>query len=155
METNEYAEEVAIDAQVQEWDAEAAENNPSYIKMDFSLETPEERNELVKKIIANTPPEKLTQKYIEKLADYIIFAMDKEERKTKKIITDNRMVTVNKRETSFEGLVGKLENGEDGIYGMIANDKNIIFAPKVSITEKDIGDNSLSFPFILREIVAL
>ena len=138
METNEYAEEVAIDAQVQEWDAEAAENNPSYIKMDFSLETPEERNELVKKIIADTPPEKLTQKYIEKLADYIIFAMDKEERKTKKIITDNRMVTVNKRETSFEGLIGKLENGEDGIYNMIANDKNIIFAPKVSITEEDI-----------------
>ena len=61
--------------------------------------------------------------------------MDKEERKTKKIITDNRMVTVNKRETSFEGLIGKLENGEDGIYNMIANDKNIIFAPKVSITE--------------------
>ena len=138
METNDYAEEVVIDAQVQEWDAEAAENNPSYIKMDFSLETPEERNELVKKIIADTPPEKLTQKYIEKLADYIIFAMDKEEQKTKKIITDNRMVTVNKRETSFEGLVGKLENGEDGIYGMIANDKNIIFAPKVSITEEDI-----------------
>ena len=50
METNDYAEEVAIDAQVQEWDAEAAKNNPSYIKMDFSLETPEERNELVKKI---------------------------------------------------------------------------------------------------------
>ena len=138
METNDYAEEVAIDAQVQEWDAEAAENNPSYIKMDFSLETPEERNELVKKIIAETPPEKLTQKYIEKLADYIIFAMDKEERKTKKIITDNRMVTVNKRETSFEGLIGKLENGEDSIYNMIANDKNIIFAPKVSITEEDI-----------------
>ena len=138
METNEYAEEVAIDAQVQEWDAEAAENNPSYIKMDFSLETPEERNELVKKIIADTQPEKLTKKYIEKLADYIIFAMDKEERKTKKIITDNRMVTVNKRETSFEGLIGKLDNGEDGIYNMIANDKNIIFAPKVSITEEDI-----------------
>ena len=138
METNDYAEEVAIDAQVQEWDAKAAENNPSYIKMDFSLETPEERNELVKKIIADTPPEKLTQKYVEKLADYIVFAMDKEEQKTKKIITDNRMVTVHKRETSFEGLVGKLENGEDGIYGMIANDKNIIFAPKVSITEEDI-----------------
>ena len=72
METNDYAEEVAIDAQVQEWDAKAAENNPSYIKMDFSLETPDERNELVKKIIADTPPEKLTKKYIEKLADYII-----------------------------------------------------------------------------------
>ena len=108
-------------------------------KLDYSLQTPQERNELVKKIIAETPPEKLTQKYIEKLTDYIIFAMDKQERKEKKILTDNRMVTVNKRETSFEGLAGKLENGEDGIYDMIANDKNIIFKPKVEISEKDIN----------------
>ena len=111
-----------------------------YIKMDFSLETPEERNEKVKEIIANTPPERLTPSYLEKLADYIIFAVDKEERKKKKILTDNRMVTVNKREVSFEGLVGKLENGEDGIYNMIANDKNIIFQPKTSITEQDLED---------------
>jgi hypothetical protein len=41
------------------------------------------------------------------LADYLVFAMDKEERKKKNIITDNRMVTVKKRETSFEGLVEK------------------------------------------------
>lgn len=37
------------------------------------------------------------------------------------------MTTVNRRETSFQGLAEKLENGEDGIYNMIANDKNIIF----------------------------
>ena len=109
-------------------------------KLDYSLESPQERNELVKKIIDETPPEQLTNRYLEILADYIIFAMDKEERKKKKILTDNRMVTVNKRETSFEGLVGKLENGEDGIYNMIANDKNIIFTPKVSITQKDIDE---------------
>ena len=111
-------------------------------KLDYSLESPQERNELVKKIIDETPPEQLTNRYLEILADYIIFAMDKEERKKKKILTDNRMVTVNKRETSFEGLVGKLENGEDGIYNMIANDKNIIFTPKVSITQKDIDEIS-------------
>ena len=109
-------------------------------KLDYSLETPEERNELVKKIIDETPPEQLTNKYLEILTDYIIFAMDKEERKKKKILTDNRMVTVNKRETSFQGLAAKLENGEDGIYNMIANDKNIIFTPKISITQKDIDD---------------
>ena len=109
-------------------------------KLDYSLETPEERNELVKKIIDETPPEQLTNKYLEILTDYIIFAMDKEERKKKKILTDNRMVTVNKRETSFQGLVARLENGEDGIYNMIANDKNIIFTPKISITQKDIDD---------------
>ena len=109
-------------------------------KLDYSLETPEERNELVKKIIDETPPEQLTNKYLEILTDYIIFAMDKEERKKKKILTDNRMVTVNKRETSFQGLTARLENGEDGIYNMIANDKNIIFTPKISITQKDIDD---------------
>lgn len=130
--------EVEIDTTLQE--EIIAEEDCGYIKMDFSLETPEERNEKVKEIIEKTPPEKLTPKYLEKLTDYIIFAMDKQERKEKKILTDNRMVTVNKRETSFEGLAGKLENGEDGIYDMIANDKNIIFKPKVEISEKDIAE---------------
>lgn len=118
----------------------ATENIKPTRKLDYSLETPAERNELVKKIIDETPPEQLTPRYVEILTDYIIFAMDKEERKRKKILTDNRMVTVNKRETSFEGLVGKLENGEDGIYNMIANDKNIIFTPKISITQQDIDE---------------
>lgn len=109
-------------------------------KLDYSLQTPQERNELVKKIIDETPPEQLTNKYLTILSDYIIFAMNKEERKKKKILTDNRMVTVNRRETSFQGLAGQLENGEDGIYNMIANDKNIIFMPKVTITEEDIKE---------------
>lgn len=49
------------------------------------------------------------------------------------------MVTINKRETSFEGLVSKFENGEDGIYNLITEDKNIIFTPKISITEEDVA----------------
>lgn len=109
-------------------------------KLDYTLSTPQERNELVKKIIDETPPEQLTPRYLEILTDYIIFAMDKEERKQKKILTDNRMVTVNKRETSYQGLVSKFENGEDGIYNMITNDKNILFTPKISITQKDLDE---------------
>ena len=50
------------------------------------------------------------------------------------------MVTINRRETSLEGLVSQFENGEDGIYNLITNDKNIIFKPKISITEKDLED---------------
>jgi hypothetical protein len=54
--------------------------------------------------------------------------MEKQEKKERKILTENRMMTVNKRETSFEGLVSQLENGEDGIYNMMTDgDKNIIF----------------------------
>ena len=116
------------------------ENIVPATKLDYKLESPQERNELVKKIIDETPPEKLTQRYLEILTDYIIFAMDKEERKRKKILTDNRMVTVNKRETSYQGLVGKMENGEDGLFNLITNDKNIIFSPKVTITKKDLEE---------------
>lgn len=118
----------------------AAEGIKPVVKLDYTLQSPQERNELVKKIIDSTPPEKLTNRYLEILTDYIIFAMDKEERKEKKILTDNRMVTVNKRETSYQGLISKFENGEDGIYNMIANDNNIIFTPKVSITPKDLEE---------------
>jgi hypothetical protein len=66
--------------------------------------------------------------------------MEKQEKKQKKILTDNRMMTVNKRECSFEGLVVQLENGEDGIYNLMSNDKQVIFQPKVKITKKDIEE---------------
>ena len=118
----------------------ATEDIKTSRKLDYTLESPEERKQYVEKIINETPPEHLTNRYLEILADYIIFAMDKEERKKKYIITDNRIVTINKRETSFEGLISKFENGEDGIYNMIANDKNIIFTPKISITQQDVEE---------------
>ncbi len=97
----------------------------SLIKLDYSLETPEERNELVKKILEDNPEP--NEKYLEILADYLILCMEKQERKERKILTDNRMTTVNKRETSYEGLVSQFENGDDGIYNLITNNKNIIF----------------------------
>ena len=66
--------------------------------------------------------------------------MEKQEKKEKAILTENRLTTVNRRETSFEGLVSQLENGEDGIYNLINEDKNVIFYPKISITQKDLND---------------
>lgn len=66
--------------------------------------------------------------------------MEKQEKKEKKILTENRMTTVNKRETSFEGLVSQLENGEDGIYNLINENKQTIFQPKITITKKDVEE---------------
>ena len=66
--------------------------------------------------------------------------MEKQEKKEKKILTENRMTTVVKRETSFEGLVSQLENGEDGIYNLITNNKQIIFQPKITITKTDLEE---------------
>ena len=100
------------------------DDNSSPLKLDYTIEDPRERTKIVQQIINSTPKEKLSNKYLEILSDYIIFAMDKEQKKQKKLLTENRMVTINKRETSFEGLVGKLENGEDGIYNMVSDNKN-------------------------------
>lgn len=115
--------------------------DPQKIKLDYTIQSPVERNELVKKIIASLPPQKLTKRYLEVLADYIIFAKTKEERKRQDSVnTDNRLITINKRQTSFQGLVGKFENGEDGVYNLFTEDKNIIFTPKISITEEDLEE---------------
>lgn len=72
-------------------------------KLDYTLKSPEERKALVEKIIAETPD--ITPQYLEALGDYLVLCMEKQEKKERKILTDNRMTTVNKRETSFEGLV--------------------------------------------------
>lgn len=66
--------------------------------------------------------------------------MEKQERKERKILTENRMTTVNKRETSYEGLASQLENGEDGIYNLMNENKNQIFQPKITITKKDLEE---------------
>lgn len=109
------------------------------LKLDYTLESPQERNELVRKIIEQLPEQKLTSRYLSIMADYIIFAMTKEQKKQKKITTQNRMVTINKREISFQGLVSKFENGQNGVYNLIIqSDKNIIFTPKIRITQEDI-----------------
>ena len=60
--------------------------------------------------------------------------MTKKEKQEKTILTENHLKTVNLRETSFQGLVSKFENGEDGIYNLITNDKNIIFRHKITFT---------------------
>ena len=121
------------------------------IKLDYSIQSPEERNELVKRILEENPNP--SEKYLEILADYLVLCMEKQERKQRKILTDNRMTTVNKRETSFEGLVSQLENGEDGIYNLITDDKQIIFQPKVTITKKDLEE----IPFLkqLRDTITI
>ena len=57
------------------------------------------------------------------MADYLIVPVEKEERRERELLTENRLATINKRETSFEGLVSQLENGEDGIYNLVHEDK--------------------------------
>lgn len=66
--------------------------------------------------------------------------MTKEEKKSKHVLTDNHKITIKKREVSLEGLMESMECGPDSFYNLIANDKNILFTPKISITLKDLEE---------------
>ena len=105
------------------------------LKLDYKLKTCEERAELVNRIVEQTPKTQLTNRYLEILGDYIMGGLSKEEKKERTYLTSNRRITIDRRETSFEGLAEKFENGEDGIYNLITNDKNILFSSKAVITE--------------------
>ena len=115
-------------------DADTIENNleeaaivPS-LRLDYKLKTMEERSELVARIIEQTPSANLSNRYLEILGDYIMGGISKEEKKAHKYLTDNRRITIDRRETSLEGIIEKFENGADGFYNLIADsDKNVIF----------------------------
>ena len=112
-------------------------------KLDYSLKTAEERAQFVEDLMPTLTKDQLkSKKYMEILADYIVSAMTPEEKKEKLILTDNRMITVNKRETSFQNLVDKFENGEDGLWNLMLEDgdKNILLTQKKEITNKDLEE---------------
>ena len=119
------------------------------IKLDYTLDSPEERLALVEKILEENPEPPAA--YLEILGDYLVLCLEKKEKKERKMLTENRMTTINKRETSFEGLISQFENGEDGIYNLITENKNTIFQPKVTITKKDLEE----IPFLkqIREAI--
>lgn len=106
--------------------------------LDYKLPTCQERVELVNNLIEQTPSERLTPRYLEILGDYIMGGISNAEKKEHLYITDNRRLTIDRRETSFERLAEKFENGADGIYNLMTNDKNIIFHHKYGITQNDI-----------------
>lgn len=110
--------------------------NDEYPKLDYTIVSEEQRKKIVNEIIQKTPKEKLTPRYLEILAEYLLETP--EAKKEKRILTKNRLSYIARREISFEELASKLENGQNGIYNfMTGGDKDILFIQKISITEKD------------------
>ena len=116
-----------------------------HIKMDYTLEDPIDRVAKTEEIIASTPSERLKPYYLQKMADYVVLAMDKQEKKERKIVTPNRQKYFKENEMSFEGLCENCNDSNadsaDFIYNIIANDKNILRTPKCKITEEEIAEN--------------
>lgn len=111
-------------------------------KLDYSIESPQDRTTFVSNLLSSTDPSTLTSQYLETLADYLIIASEKQERKDsrkRELLTANRTTTITKYETSFEGLAAGLENGEDGIYNLTSN-RDTLLTPKISITPQDLSE---------------
>lgn len=104
------------------------------MNLDYNIQTYEERLQHVNQVLEHIDEEELTPAQLERMADYLIHVAEVEKRE---INTNNRMVTINKRETSYEGLCGKLEGGEDSLHTLIKQDKNAILTPTIRITEED------------------
>lgn len=108
------------------------------IVLDKTIESPEERQAFIEKQIEEIGQENISPYTRDKIATYLIEVMDLSPRGD--VLTPNRMVTINKRETSHEGLVDKLEGGESAFHSLIKEDKNVILTPKVQITEDDVRE---------------
>ena len=52
-------------------------NEENSLKLDSTIQDPHERNELVKKIIEQTPPEELTSWYLKVLTEYLVYPLEK------------------------------------------------------------------------------
>ena len=113
------------------------------MKLDYNLKTLDERKKLVQSIIDSS--EDLTDKQLGYMADYLLFVADpkqtgREKKKTHPIITKNRDVTISKRQVSLEDTISSLSNGEDGLYSMIVEDKNLLLDNRQPITQEDIDN---------------
>ena len=106
------------------------------IQLDYSLKTIEERKAFVDQVLAQEPEP--SSQLLEALGNYLILSTNP--KADKQILTKNRMVTINKHETSFEGLSAKFENGEDGVYSLAANGRAAAIKRKTKITDEDIKE---------------
>ena len=110
------------------------------IQLDHSIV---DRQLLVDSILSQQ--KELSPQELQELSDYLLYAGDKKstiwQRQTEyPIITKNREVTISKRQISYEGLVDKLKNGEDGIYNIMNNNKDQLLDYKDPITQEDIDN---------------
>lgn len=74
-------------------------------KLDYSIESPQDRTTFVSNLLSTADPATLTSQYLETLADYLIIASEKQERKDsrkRELLTANRTTTITKYETSLK-----------------------------------------------------
>lgn len=90
-------------------------------KLDYTIATPEERAKYIKEKTELYPIPQTDTSALEMCSNYILDGLSHTEKKTHNITSDNRRKTIDKHETSFEGLISKFESGEDGVYQLMSH----------------------------------
>ena len=108
--------------------------------LNYSLESPQERIDFIETLLEEYDP---SPNELNLLTDYALFIRDKNQTKVERkeeypITTPNRELTIDKRQISYEGLIEKLENGEDGLYSLINENKEFKLDNKEPLTQHDI-----------------
>lgn len=108
--------------------------------LDNSIENVQQRKEIVEKICAKAEEleEELSSAELERLANYLIYSMDKAERRERKILTDSRKATIDKNELSYEGLQMAKVDTDISVESLVREDKNQRLTVKNKITKKDL-----------------
>lgn len=109
--------------------------NLANLQLDYTLPL-SERSKIVDHICSQNKD--LSARLLDQLTNYLIEATIPKNSKERSILTPNRMVTINKRETSLESLQSAFSENPDGFYGIVNEDKQQILSPKISIIEKDL-----------------
>lgn len=113
------------------------------IQLNNNIKDESTRNNLVNSIVSQQ--KELSPQDVENLSDYLLYVRDKKQTIRQReeeypIITKNRDATISKRQISYEGLIDKLKNGEDGIYNIINNNKDQLLDYRDPITQEDIDN---------------
>ena len=108
------------------------------MRLDYKLKTDEERLDYVNSYL-DKHNSKVRPADLEKLADYLLFAGEnitiRERSEESPIITKNREVTLNARETSLESTIDNLPGGEDTLW-------TVASSPEYPLTVKEPLDMS-------------
>lgn len=113
------------------------------IQLNHDIKNETTRKVLVESIVSQQ--KELSPQELKNLSDYLLYVGDKKQTTKERseeypIVTKNRDATVIKRQISYEGLIDKLKNGEDGIYNIINNNKDQLLDHKDPITQEDIDN---------------
>jgi hypothetical protein len=120
--------------------------------LDFTLKNSEDRVEQAKKELREA--HYTTPSYLENMTDYILKTKESGQTKYEKkqeyqIITNNREVTIAKRQQSLDEITSNPEVGEDRLYVRINPDKNQLLDHREDISAEDIDNMPIIADYLI------